>query len=297
MRNARTNAVVDGAFQVMRDDNDAVLGVVGNDYEPVQCEEFFGDIADQFVDDGAEITRCSYIHRKDSELQGNMYMNLRWPVHGKNGMTVVGDIVGRTAIIKNSFDGRSCAQIKLMLLQLACLNGMTIPVPGFSFSFNLMHTKSVHDRIDEAQKILAKAPRYFEYARQAGELLARENLTRQVARNLIVRAIDPKNEDSQSQMTTNNANRTDKIFGLWDGGQPQSQSEARNGTAYGLLSAATDYADYGNRIRVTRGFNEGQQRFKSAFEGTGQRLKDRMFAVLAAEFELQKRMKEIIKGN
>lgn len=310
LRNPLTNEVIPGFFAVTRTDNKAVVGVVEGQYKTVQNEEFFGDIADQFVADGARIRRISYLHRtyeeKDedgnvikstpAEVGGNIYMTLTWDVK-KTALSVLGDIVGRTAVIRNSHDGKTAALISYRLMQLACYNGAVVPVPGFAFDWKIMHTDSAAERIKQAQKVLAKAPQYFQFAGKALNLLAHEKLTDVVARTLTHRLIDPANVDSPSKMSTGDVKKVQGILDRFGGQQPRGNHEALKGTAYGWYSAVLDFADYGARTKTSAGFNAAQQRFKSSFSGVGHNLKLGAWDVLTAEFDLNKRLAEIAKSN
>lgn len=310
LRNALTGEDIPGFFQVTRTDNKQVVGVVEGQYKCVQNAQFFGDIADQFIADGARIKRVSWLHRtyeeKDAngqitkavqaEVGGQLHMVLSWDIE-KTAMKVVGDIVGRTAIIRNSHDGKTAATISYRLLQLACYNGAVVPVPGFSFDYRISHTDSAQERIREAAKVLAKAPEYFQYAGKALTLLAKEKVTPAVAQTLTRRLIDSSNVDSPSQMSKGDIVKVDAILDRFNGNMPRGNSEAMRGTAYGWYSAVLDFSDYGQRVKKSAGFGGNQQRFKSAFSGVGHQLKLNAWDLLASEFDLSERLKKIIQSN
>lgn len=283
MRNATTGKVVPGFFQVEREDNHEVVGVVEGQYKVVQNRDFF-DIADVFVENGARISRLSYIHKDNAEVGGMIYMNLMWPFE-KHSLNVVGDIVGRTAMIRNSHDGKTAALVRLILLRLACVNGMTIPVPGFSFDFTINHTESAEARIQEAHQVLSEAPKYWEGAEEMLTKIAKQRISDAVAERLTHLTIAPQNVDNPSQMTTNATNRCQDILRLYKD-QPGSSTEAMNGTAYGWFNAVADYADHRTRVRSTAGFDDAQQRFKSAFNGNGQKMKLDAWKVVTKEVGL-----------
>ena len=310
LRNPLTNDVIPGFFAVTRTDNKAVVGVVEGQYKTVQNEAFFGDVADVFIKDGARVRRTSYLHRvyeeKDkegkvtsstpAEVGGNIYMTLTWDV-AKTAISVLGDIVGRTAIIRNSHDGKTAALISYRLMQLACLNGAVVPVPGFNFDFKILHTESASARIRQAEAVLKQAPKYFQYAGKALNLLAGHKLTEVTATTLTRRLIDAENVDSPSEMTKGDGEKVDTILNRFKGEQPRGNSEALKGTAYGWYSAVLDFADYGFRTKNSAGFNTSQQRFKSSFSGAGHQLKLDAWDVLSSEYELDKTMVKIVNSN
>lgn len=309
LRNPLTSEVIPGFFAVTRTDNKAVVGIVEGQYEPVQNESFFGDVADLFVAGGARIRNVSYVHRtyekKDdggnvvvtpAEVGGNIYMTLTWDVT-RTATSILGDIVGRTATIRNSHDGKTAAIISYRLMQLACLNGAVVPVPGFAFEWKITHTQSAKERIAQATKILSKAPQYFDYAGKSLALLAQEKVTPVTSELMTRRLIDPDNAGNPSKMTKGDQEKVSSILGRFNGNQPRANSEAMKGTAYGWYSAVLDFADYGTRTNISAGFNAAQQRFKSSFSGVGHQLKLSAWDVLSAEFDLKKRVEELIARN
>lgn len=278
----------EGFFGVVRDDTKACLGVVEGQYEIVQNHDFFPPIADLFLSDGARITRATYLHREQNERLGQLFLHFDWPVDKADA--VVGDIVGRTAILRCSHDGKSSAEIMLMLMRLACLNGMIVPVPGLSFTWKICHTISADRRLKDASKAIEASPRYFTQARHACELLAREKVSDALAERLVVSAVDPGNVDSMSEIKPATRTKIDDILGLRTT-QPGANTEALRGTAYGLYQAGAEYCDHGIRTKKTQGWSEAQQRFKSAFGGAGATTKMKLWQVIGAEFEVDRRLK------
>lgn len=303
LKNPVTGNPIHGYYAVVRQDNKEVLGVVEGQYHVVQNQEFF-DIADLFVADGAKITRVSYLHRsiemvdetgkplnqtRPVEVGGQVYMNIMWPIK-KTALSVKGDIVGRTALIRTGHDGKFSGLITLRMLQLACLNGAVVPVPGFSFDFRISHTISATKRIEEAKKVLAAAPKYFDYAGRAMAMLADHKVTDATAKRLAALTVNPIHPD---KLTSADEDKVAAIVERFNGQMPRGNSEAVKGTAYGWITAVWDFADYGTRIKRSEGYSERQQRFKSAFGGVGHTLKLTAWDALDAEFDLQKRVKAL----
>lgn len=310
LRNPLTNEVVPGFYCVTRQDNKQVVGVVEGQYECVQNEQFFCDVADLFVGDGAQIRRCAYVHKvieeidkhgeviksTPAEVGGMIYMHLVWDIK-RTAINVVGDIVGRCATIRNSHDGKTAALIRLWLLRLACVNGVVLPMPGLSFDFRISHTQSANKRIKEAQAVLEQAPHYYNIAGRALNLLAKEKVNEKLAKRLALLTVDPAHVDNPSKLANVDAKRIDAILERFMGDQPKGNSEAMKGTGYGYLMAVSDLADHAVRIKKSVGFNTRQQRFKSAFSGVGHNLKLAAWDALISELDLQSRLKKIAESN
>jgi len=292
VKNPRTNQIIRGAdgepsyFATVREDTNEVLGIVEGRYRVIPNNEAF-QIADTMIEeDGAIITRASAL-----DGGGRCFLNLEWP--RQKNVNVRGDIVGRRAIIQNSHNGKHSTIIRLQPLRLACLNGMVLPVPAFSFEFRIKHTESADDRIKEARNIMSGASRYFSTFGRIADLMAKTEIPNSLAKELIGSIPDLKKD------TTANEKKRDEIFALFDGGQAGSNSEGVRGTAWGLLNAVTEFADHNGRIRLTKGSSEAAQRFKSSFEGSAQRLKLTTWETLcgSSKLGLSQMIKEMVKNN
>lgn len=260
-------------FYSVRKDTKAVLGIVESRYRAFQNRDVFS-IADTMVEeDGARITRASAL-----DDGSRCFMNLEWPKD--KSVSVLGDIVSRRAIIQNSHDGKYSAIIRLMPLRLACLNGMVIPVPAFSFEFRIRHTESGADRLNEARKIMSKAGQYFDTFGQVANRMARTELSVASAK-LLLKAIP-----LLGKSTPISEKKRSEIIDLFDGGQAGARHEAMRGTAWGFLNAVGEYADHAGRVRKSGGRSVEIQRFKSAIEGTGSRLKLQAYEAMLKDKDL-----------
>lgn len=252
-------------FATVRQDTGAVLGIVEGRYEVIPNRDCFA-IADVMTqDDGAIITRASAL-----DQGARCFLSLEWP--RRKAISVVGDIVGRRAIMQNAHDGKFAAYIRLMPLRLACLNGLMVPVPFFSFEFRIRHTESSAERIAEAQRVMASAGRYFETFGRVAEQMARTKVADTLAKELT--------EQLLPQDSTASENKRGEILALFGGEQRNGNHEAIKNTAWGWLNAVAEFSDHAGRIRKTKGNDEAAQRFKSALEGSGQRLKMSAYELL-----------------
>ena len=288
MRHPNRDEVVAGFHNIVRTDTGDVLSVVGDKYQPIQNRDFFGDVADTLVaESNATISRCFSADGK------SVHMIIDWP--RDEGISVLGDIVSKRAIIKNSHDASSVAGISLMPMRLACLNGMVVPVGSFSFVFKIMHTITADRRITRATNILGDAGKYFEQFGRAMNVMAETKVTDAHA-DTILKSIAPFDTDS-----TKSKNKLEVVTDLWRGGQRGGNHQAIRGTAWGLFNAVAEYADHKSTIRRTRATqgNGSVSRFNSAVGGSGYRLKLNAYDRILSDDALgiEDRIKAIIASN
>lgn len=261
----------DKHFVTIRGDTREILGLVEGRYQVLQNRDVFA-IADILAaEDAAVITRAGCI-----ENGSRCFVNLEW--RKERDLSVLGDIVGRRAVLQNSHDGKYAAIMRLMTLRLACVNGMVLPVPHLSFEFRIRHTESGEERLAEAGQLMRDSSRYFEGFGAVARRLAKTQVSLPHARKLTERLL-PND-------TTASKNKREIIVDLFDGGQQGAGHEAVKETAWGWLNAVAQYADHGVRIRRTKRGDEDVQRFKSALEGTSQRMKLDAYRLLLEDGDL-----------
>jgi len=251
---------VDKYYAAVRRDTKAVLGIVEGRFRNLPNRDVFSIADDMVNEDGAIITRAV-------EVDGGArcFLNLEWPK--EKAISVVGDLVGRRAIMTNAHNGKYAATIVLMPMRLACINGMIVPVPAFSFEFRIKHTESGKNRLAEARNIMAGAGKYFETFGRVAERMAKTKVTPGHA-SLLLKSMPGLEKD-----TTATNNRRDAMLALFNGGQVNGGHEAVKNTAWGFLNAIAEFADHNGRTRKTWGNDVAIQRFKNMVEGAGQRLK------------------------
>ena len=264
---------VDKFFATIRRDTSQVLGIVEGRYEIFANRDIFS-IADNMVEeDGAVIDRANAI-----DGGARCFMQLSWPK--SKAISVEGDIVGRRAILQNSHNGKYAAMIRLMPLRLACINGMVVPVPAFTFEFRIKHTESGGSRLEEARRIMAGASQYFETFGKVAARMAKTPVPLSHAK-LLLKTISGLNKETDGVKA-----KRDAIADLFNGGQVNGNHQAVKGTAWGLLNAVAEYADHRGKTRQTFGNSPEIQKFKSALEGSGQRLKLDTFQAMLSDKDL-----------
>jgi phage/plasmid-like protein (TIGR03299 family) len=156
-------------FGMQRSDTDAILGVVGTQYEPLQNASAF-----EFLDGllGKDVTRFETAGAiKDGRV---VWMLAKLPgdftVGGKD------DRVLPYMLLTNSHDGSRAVQILPTTVRVVCNNTLGMALyegRRTKTTFNMKHTKNLKDRVEEARKalgLIAHATRKF--AEQADVLAA-----------------------------------------------------------------------------------------------------------------------------
>jgi phage/plasmid-like protein (TIGR03299 family) len=288
-------------FAMQRSDTDAVLGVVGAQYEPMQNGEAFDFMDGLLGKDVARFETAGAI--KDGRV---VWMLARLPgeiVADRDGR----DVVEPYILLTNSHDGSRAVQILPTTVRVLCNNTLSMALAGkHRLSFTMKHTRNLAKRIEEARKALglvrqraegfaegirqlgqiqvsdAKAADYFKKVFEMKTLDSKANgavdgaavlgsiLEGQAARREIVADLLKADSEFTERQRRNERELLDQLVANF-------QSDLAAGTAWGAVNAVTEYVDHQQRRR-----NE-ESRFSAALLGEGARVKD---AAFQAAFQL-----------
>ncbi|KKK68894.1 hypothetical protein LCGC14_2939490, partial [marine sediment metagenome] len=197
---------------VVRTDTGQAIGQVGNTYECFPNEEFFCPTAEALIATGAEITRFQLI---DGGTRA--FMRLRWNDDIRIGGAKVGDLVGRRATLITSHDGKWAGKFSMMMLRLACSNGMTVPVGAFDVT--LVHTVGGLTRLKDLKILAPTIERYVRQFETAAGILANTRILPEddLCGRIIQRVVDPgssagENKNGSSNQAKKRINRVGELF-------------------------------------------------------------------------------------
>lgn len=252
-------------FQVVREDTSDVLGIVEGRFSPIQNREVF-EVADYLV--GARIIRAIEIERG---ARCFLIVDL------ESEIDVRGDQLCRRAIIGNAHNGKYSAFVRLLPVRKLCGNSL---VMGGTPDFVIKHTAG--DRV-EAAEVMNHAKAFFEKIDHVAQSLSQLEVTPEVAEDVLW-SVPDFSRKSNSVVT-----KIERIMSLFVHQQVGADHLAIRGTAYGLVNAVCEFADFGDesRVRVSRGTTEPLQRFKSALSGSNLRLKTTFFDTLVRRLRLE----------
>jgi phage/plasmid-like protein (TIGR03299 family) len=162
---------VPGNHAVVRTSDASVLGIVGDQYDPIQNRTAF-NFFDSFIQTG----QVKY------DTAGSLHKGRNiWIMAKLEGMMRVGgkDEVAKYLLLHNSHDGSKKLSVMLTPIRVVCNNTLQAALKSQTAqnSLKLKHTRTVNARLDAAAQALAEYNNQFEVALESYDFLASRQCT------------------------------------------------------------------------------------------------------------------------
>jgi phage/plasmid-like protein (TIGR03299 family) len=257
----------------VRSDTHAVLGVVGEGYEPLQNRSAFA-FCDAITDSGEAHWIGAGSTRGGARVHALMRLDREIRIGGAEGEDVL-----PLLCFRNGHDGGLAVTVSVAPFRLACLNGMLVPLPDAQRTWKARHTTNVEAKLADARRTLGIAWRYYDRLEETGERLIGERMSAAEFERFLTRLVplpEPRPDRSDGGRAVRNAERVREAIRTAYGTAPDLG--AIRGTRWGALQAVTAYVDHTQPTRQTATRSHAEARFERATEQ--QPLKDAALALL-----------------
>ena len=168
---------VPNAFACVKSDSDDVLGVVGNQYNPVSNREAFS-VAEEIVNNGwgnYEVGGPSY-GSKNTVNFAKAFMVVRG-----DDFDIGEDTFNSFVVFNNSFDGSTGVSYKIICQRVVCMNGMVRYLGGkkSQLQINIQHSRTAQDKIETARLIMKQKLDEIEEIKREAEAFMGVGFSRQ----------------------------------------------------------------------------------------------------------------------
>lgn len=168
--------MIPNAFASVKSDTDEVLGVVGNQYNPVSNRDAFA-ISEEIVNQGwgnYEVGGPSF------GSKNHLNFSKAFMVVRGDDFQVGEDTFNSFVIFNNSFDGSTGVTYRVVCQRVVCLNGMVRFLGGKKnqLQINIQHSKTAQDRINSAKLIMKDKLNEIEQIQKEAELFKNTSMTR-----------------------------------------------------------------------------------------------------------------------
>jgi phage/plasmid-like protein (TIGR03299 family) len=264
--------VVPNAFAVKRSDNNAILGVVGNQYTALQNADAFSYMDAITQDHGSAKYDTAGALGKGERVWLQVKVEGEISIKTKTGRST-DDTLERYILMANSHDGSSPLLIATTMVRVVCQNTLTAAIKDASTMFKVRHTKSIGGKVTDAREALGIINASYVELEAKLQRLAQIKVTDKAFEGYIA-SLGFDTEATKGK----GKGSVDTLKALFGGEGMGATLETAKGSAWGALNAVTQYVDHERSTRVTGASSftsEGEARLASQWFGSGLALKDK----------------------
>jgi len=180
------------------------------------------------------------------------------------------DAVRLHLVMTTAHDGTAALRLLVSPTRVVCWNTLSFAMKDFQQSISIQHRKNAIDRLVEAESIISTCAASFGSQVDILRKLAHVKMTEERANELLEEII--VGDSTQSK------NHRNRVWDLYNGGQINGDSRAVAGTAFGMVSAITQYVETDMTLRahkdaLDRVKDDKDLRIQSVLFGAGSRLR------------------------
>lgn len=227
---------VPNAFAIMRSDNNAILGTVGNVYTPINNKEAFSFFDGVLGEGQGQIETAASLGAGEK-----VFMMAELPDVAE---IVKDDIVKRYLLVHTSHDGSNSIEVLFTNVRVVCQNTLNQAIRNSKQKIKIKHTSNYEFRMKEAERTLMESTKNWEAFKEAAQHLAKTSITR-VEVGSFVDAMFPVEENAKSKASQN---RRDEFLNIMENGMGTDISGVK-GSAWGLYNAYTEWNDHYRNVK------------------------------------------------
>ena len=256
-----TSVKVPNYFATVRNDNDAVLGVVGKDYQIVQNVDAFA-FFDAIVGEGDGMLYETAGALGKGE---RIFITAKLPGYIRVGKA---DFIDKYLFLTTSHDGFGSITAAFTPVRVVCNNTLNAAMRNHTNAIKIRHTASANDRLKQAHTLMGISNTMADEMQDIFNHWSTVRITDQEVKKLIQVAMVPNKETLNNLMAGKTGelssvytNMVDKVY-AYAMSSPTQQMDTTAGTVFGAYNAITGY------FQNVRSYKDGEAKFKSITEAT-----------------------------
>lgn len=263
--------LVSNSYAMVRRDTKAILGIVGENYEPVQnleCSGFFDAVL-------GEGSACL-------ETVGALGLGERIWLLAKCPEVmepVAGDPIERYLVLTTAHDGSGSVKVLFTNIRVVCNNTLTLALRDCKNAISVRHTKNVHAGLDQAKEAIKASHIHWSKSAEIYKRMASQQMNSSEVKDFLIKLFPGKTllDGDTSKVATRTQNTRDKILSLFEGGAIGADLAGK--TRYGMLNAITHFSLRDRETRTKKDGSKSNTWLDEVF-GNGATLRDTASSLL-----------------
>jgi phage/plasmid-like protein (TIGR03299 family) len=250
-------------FSTVRTDNDAVLGVVGKDYQIVQNRDAFSFFDSIVGGDGILYETAGALGKGE-----RIFITAKLPDYIRVGKD---DLIEKYLFLTTSHDGSGSITAAFTPIRIVCANTLNAAMQSKTNTVRIRHTSNAKQRLEQAHKVMGISDRLSIQMESIFNDWTRVRISENEIKKLIQSALAP----SKEVLKTLHDGRTDELSSCFTNmvdsafeyamSDPTQLMDTTKGTVFGAYNAVTGY------FQNVRSYKDDQAKLTSILMGgTGQ---------------------------
>lgn len=266
------NIFVPNYYATIRTDNEAVLGVVGRDYEVVQNVDAFA-FFDAIVDgDGIQYETAGALGKGE-----RIFITAKLPGYIK---VANDDLIEKFLFLTTSHDGFGSITAAFTPVRIVCNNTLNAAMKNSTNAIKIRHTANAKERLEQAHKVMGISNGLSLQMEAIFNHWAKVRITDKEVRKLIGLALTPNKEvlqnlraGKENEVSSRFSNLCDAVY-EYNLTSPTQQTATTKGTVFGAYNALTGY------FQNVKAYKDDEAKLKSLlYGGTAQTKTQKAFAL------------------
>ena len=223
-------------YATLRTDTEAVLGVVGTNYEVVQNVDAFAFFDAIVGGDGMQYETAGALGKGE-----RIFITAKLPNYIRVGNE---DLIEKYLFLTTSHDGFGSITAAFTPVRIVCNNTLTAALNNCSNRIKIRHTTGAKERLEQAHNLMGISNRLSEQLKEIFNAWAKVRITDSEVRKLIQLALAPAKEvfigETADAISARFSNQCDAVL-AYNFTSPTQQTETTKGTVFGAYNAITGY--------------------------------------------------------
>ncbi|KFF11177.1 DUF932 domain-containing protein [Flavobacterium hydatis] len=250
-------------FSTVRTDNNAVLGVVGKDYQIVQNRDAFSFFDSIVGGDGILYETAGALGKGE-----RIFITAKLPDYIRVGND---DLIEKYLFLTTSHDGSGSITAAFTPIRIVCANTLNAAMQSKTNTVRIRHTSNAKQRLEQAHKVMGISDMLSSQMESIFNDWTKVRITDKEVKKLISFALVPNKEVLKSiqdgkehELSTCFTNMVDSAF-EYAMSDPAQLMDTTKGTVFGAYNAVTGY------FQNVRNYKDDEAKLTSLLMGgTGQ---------------------------
>jgi phage/plasmid-like protein (TIGR03299 family) len=250
-------------YATIRTDNEAVLGVVGKDYQVVQNVDAFSFFDAIVGGEGIQYETAGALGKGE-----RIFITAKLPQYIRVGTD---DLIEKYLFLTTSHDGFGSITAAFTPVRIVCANTLNAALQNHSNSIKIRHTANAKERLEQAHYLMGITNKFSDHLEEIFNQWTRVSIRDNEVRKLIQLALVPNKEVYHSLQAGNEDELSTYFKKICDEAysyamtNPTQILSTTKGTLFGAYNAVTGY------FQNVRSYKDDETKLKSIlFGGTAQ---------------------------